>query len=105
MRPTAPSRADVPKMGLFGLGWGEIAVVGALGLVIFGPDKLTTFAKDFGKTAAGLKEVSESFQEGFSEGQANVSTDGGSKALKSATEADVVPVADPEKAEKTTTKD
>ena len=58
-----------------------------------------------GRPAAGLKEVSESFQEGFSEGQANVSTDGGSKALKSATEADVVPVADPEKAEKTTTKD
>ncbi len=52
-------------MGLFGLGWPEIAVVGILGLLLFGPERLAPFAKDLGKSASGLKEVTDSFAEGM----------------------------------------
>jgi len=78
-------------MGLFGLGWGEIGVIGVIALFLLGPDKLAPLAKDFGKQASGLKEVAESFKEGVAEGQTGVSTDGGDKAIKSATDADTVP--------------
>jgi hypothetical protein len=58
-------RAAPPAMGLFGLGWPEIAVVGTLALLFFGPEKLAPLAKDIGKSASGLKEVSQSFAEGM----------------------------------------
>ena len=37
------------QMGLFGLGWAEIGVIGILALFIFGPERLAPFAKEFGK--------------------------------------------------------
>lgn len=37
-----------PQMGLFGLGWPEIAVIGAVSLFLVGPDKLAPLAKDLG---------------------------------------------------------
>jgi len=84
-------------MGLFGLGWPEIAVIGVVGLFLVGPEKLAPLAKDFGKSASGLKEVAESFQEGVSEGTTGVSSDAsfGVKAVKSA---ETVPTAETEKA-------
>uniref|UniRef100_A0A7S2FF39 Sec-independent protein translocase protein TatA n=1 Tax=Haptolina brevifila TaxID=156173 RepID=A0A7S2FF39_9EUKA len=82
-----PSRAgSSPEMGLFGLGWPEIAVISVIGLFFFGPEKLAPLAKDFGKQASGLKEVAESFQEGVAEGTTGVSSETtfGSNAVKSA---------------------
>ena len=81
-------------MGLFGLGWGEIGVIGVLALLFFGPDRLGGLAKDLGKSAAGLKEVmpditdakdaalsaakdvTASFQEGMAEGEAGLTNKG-----------------------------
>ena len=37
-----------PQMGLFGLGYPEIAVIGVLALFLLGPDKLVPYAKEFG---------------------------------------------------------
>ena len=95
-------------MGLFGLGWAEIGVIGILALFVFGPERLAPFAKEFGatptaqpiptlpdvmtrgpvvatgKSASGLKEVAESFKEGLDEGETGVSKDGGQQAIKSA---------------------
>ena len=75
LSPTLPAvqrcasvRHTSPSMGLFGLGWGEIAIVGVIGLFLFGPDKLAPFAKELGKSASGLKEVTDSFSDGMSEG-------------------------------------
>lgn len=68
----AAARTSQPAMGLFGLGWPEIAVIGVIGVVLLGPDKLAPLAKDFGKSASGLKEVAESFSEGMKEGDAVV---------------------------------
>ena len=72
------------RMGLFGLGWGEIGVVAVLGLLFFGPERLVPLAKDLGKSASGLKEVADSFSEGMAEGNTGVSSDGGASAIKSA---------------------
>ena len=71
-------------MGLFGLGWAEIGVIGVLALLFFGPERLAPLAKDLGKSASGLKEVADSFAEGMSEGETGVSADGGADAIKSA---------------------
>lgn len=71
-------------MGLFGLGWAEIGVIGVLALLFFGPERLAPLAKDLGKSASGLKEVADSFAEGMSEGETGVSADGGADAVKSA---------------------
>ena len=86
-----------PAMGLFGLGWGEIGVIGVLALFVFGPDRIGGLAKDLGKQAASLKEVmpdvseasaaamsaakdvTASFQEGMAEGEAGL-TDKGADA-------------------------
>ena len=83
-----------PAMGLFGLGWPEIGVIGVLVLLFFGPDRLAPLAKDLGKQAAGLKEVlpdvtdakdaalsaakdvTASFQEGMAEGEAGLTEKG-----------------------------
>lgn len=51
----SPTRSRTPVMGLFGLGWAELGVIGVLALFIFGPDKLVPFAKNLGKQSAGLK--------------------------------------------------
>ena len=73
-------------MGLFGLGWAEIGVIGVIALFFFGPEKLAPLAKDLGKSSAGLKEVADSFAAGMAEGETGVSTDGGEQAIKSADE-------------------
>ena len=97
-----------PVMGLFGLGWAEIGVIGVFALLFFGPDKLAPLAKDLGasqlsitvpfcvltrlcccnninmhtgKSASGLKEVTEEFQKGMAEGDTGISNTGGEKAV------------------------
>lgn len=51
-RAASVVRHASPSMGLFGLGWGEIAIVGVIGLFLFGPDKLAPLAKDLGEAPA-----------------------------------------------------
>ena len=55
------SRVATPKMGLFGLGWAELGVIGVIALFFFGPEKLAPLAKDFGKSASGLKVGAKSW--------------------------------------------
>eukprot|EP00287_Rhodomonas_sp_CCMP768_P008274 CAMPEP_0196719738 /NCGR_PEP_ID=MMETSP1091-20130531/2680_1 /TAXON_ID=302021 /ORGANISM="Rhodomonas sp., Strain CCMP768" /LENGTH=165 /DNA_ID=CAMNT_0042060775 /DNA_START=39 /DNA_END=536 /DNA_ORIENTATION=+ len=54
-------------MGLFGLGWGEIAVIGAIGALIFGPKNLAGLGKDLGKVAGSLKKEAATFSEAMNE--------------------------------------
>lgn len=53
--PRAALRSAPPAMGLFGLGWAELGVIGILALFIFGPDKIVPFARDLGKQSVALK--------------------------------------------------
>lgn len=48
---------DCPFAGLFGLGAPELAIIGAVALLILGPDQVKKLAKDVGKVSAELKQV------------------------------------------------
>ena len=69
-RPGARAGVSAVRMGLFGLGAPEIAVIVVAAGFILGPDKLTSMAKDLGKVAGELKDVPKEFQEGIKEGEA-----------------------------------
>ena len=49
-------------MNIFGIGLPEIAVIAALGLVIFGPKKLPELGKTLGKTLKSLQKASSEFE-------------------------------------------
>ena len=51
-RPTQLRSAASPTMGLFGLGWAEIGVIGVIALFVIGPDKLAPIAKELGTLSA-----------------------------------------------------
>jgi sec-independent protein translocase protein TatA len=41
---------------MFGLGWPEVAIIGLVGVLIFGPKKIPEIGKALGKTLRGFKE-------------------------------------------------
>ncbi|GAA6615957.1 twin-arginine translocase TatA/TatE family subunit [Scytonema sp. NUACC26] len=41
---------------MFGLGWPEIAIIGLVAIVIFGPKKIPELGSALGKTLRGFKE-------------------------------------------------
>jgi sec-independent protein translocase protein TatA len=41
---------------MFGLGWPEVAVIGLVGILIFGPKRIPEMGKALGKTLRGFKE-------------------------------------------------
>ena len=49
-------------MNIFGIGLPEIAVVGALALIIFGPKRLPEIGRNLGKTLKGLQSASTEFE-------------------------------------------
>ncbi|GJQ14780.1 hypothetical protein GpartN1_g6571.t1 [Galdieria partita] len=55
------------SMGLFGLGWPEIAVVVVVGTLIFGPKKISELGKDLGKVVGSMKQATSEFTEGMEE--------------------------------------
>ncbi|EME28366.1 Sec-independent protein translocase protein TatA [Galdieria sulphuraria] len=55
------------SMGLFGLGWPEIAVVVVVGTLIFGPKKISELGKDLGKVVGSMKQATSEFAEGMEE--------------------------------------
>ena len=49
-------------MNIFGVGLPEIAVIGALALIIFGPKRLPELGRTLGKTLKGLQSASTEFE-------------------------------------------
>lgn len=41
---------------MFGLGWPEVAIIGLVAIVIFGPKKIPELGSAIGKTLRGFKE-------------------------------------------------
>jgi sec-independent protein translocase protein TatA len=41
---------------MFGLGWPEVAIIGIVALLVFGPKKIPEIGSSFGKTLRGFKE-------------------------------------------------
>ena len=54
-------------MGLFGLGFPEIAVIATIGVFVFGPKKIAELGKDLGGIAGGVKKASSEFREAMEE--------------------------------------
>lgn len=53
---------------MFGLGWPEIAIIGLVAIVIFGPKKIPELGSALGKTLRGFKEeLNKPSQESTSE--------------------------------------
>ncbi len=49
-------------MNIFGVGLPEIAVRGALALIVFGPKKLPELGRSLGKTIKSLQKASSEFE-------------------------------------------
>ena len=49
-------------MNVFGIGLPEIAVIGALALIVFGPKRLPELGRTLGKTLKGLQQASTEFE-------------------------------------------
>ena len=49
-------------MNIFGVGLPEIAVIGALALIVFGPKRLPELGKNLGKTLKSLQTASTEFE-------------------------------------------
>lgn len=62
----ARKRARV-TMGLFGLGAGELLVIAGLGVLVFGPSKISELGKDLGGIAGGVKKASAEFKDAMQE--------------------------------------
>ena len=50
-------------MNIFGVGLPEIAVIVALGLVVFGPKRLPQLGRNLGKTLKSLQKASSEFED------------------------------------------
>ena len=49
-------------MNVFGIGLPEIAVIGVLALIVFGPKRLPELGKTLGKTLKGFQTASSEFE-------------------------------------------
>ena len=52
-------------MNFFGIGLPELAVIAALGLLVFGPKRLPELGKTLGKTLRGFQSASSEFEREF----------------------------------------
>ncbi len=69
VRPVQPGngRQRGVRMGLFGLGLPELAVIAGVGIFIFGPKKISELGKDLGSIAGSVKKATGEFQEAMEE--------------------------------------
>ena len=49
-------------MNVFGVGLPEMAVIGAVALLVFGPKRLPEFGRTLGKTLKGFQSASKEFE-------------------------------------------
>ena len=89
-------------MNVFGIGLPEMAVIAAIGLLVFGPKRLPELGKTLGKTLRGFQSASQEFEKEFrqavtpepeaSGAQAVASADAISPSLPISSEVAVLPV-------------
>jgi sec-independent protein translocase protein TatA len=61
---------DLQVKPMFGLGWTEIAVIGVVAVLVFGPKKIPELGSALGKTLRGFKdELGKSDEETNTEGE------------------------------------
>jgi sec-independent protein translocase protein TatA len=52
-------------MNVFGIGLPELAVIAAIGLLVFGPKRLPELGKTLGRTLKGFQSASSEFEQEF----------------------------------------
>ena len=52
-------------MNIFGIGLPEMAVIAAIGLLVFGPKRLPELGKTLGRTLKGFQAASQDFEKEF----------------------------------------
>ncbi|MFO7630423.1 MAG: TatA/E family twin arginine-targeting protein translocase [Prochlorococcaceae cyanobacterium] len=52
-------------MNIFGIGLPEMAVIAAIGLLVFGPKRLPELGKTLGRTIRGFQSASQEFEKEF----------------------------------------
>jgi sec-independent protein translocase protein TatA len=82
-------------MNIFGIGLPEMAVIAAIGLLVFGPKRLPELGKTLGRTLRGFQSASQEFEKEFRSAIQSETTAG---ALEPPTEA-AAPPSDPSRAE------
>jgi sec-independent protein translocase protein TatA len=80
-------------MNVFGIGLPEMAVIAAIGLLVFGPKRLPELGKTLGKTLRGFQSASQEFEKEFRQAVAPESESSGAQAVASV--AAVLPVSAP----------
>ena len=58
-------------MNIFGIGLPEMAVIGAIALLVFGPKRLPEFGRTLGKTLKGFQTASKEFEREISKTMAD----------------------------------
>ena len=56
---------------MFGVGLPEMAVIGAVALLVFGPKRLPEFGRPLGKTLKGFQSASKEFEREISKAMAD----------------------------------
>jgi sec-independent protein translocase protein TatA len=62
-------------MNVFGIGLPELAVIAAIGLLVFGPKRLPELGKTLGKTLKGFQSASSEFEKEFRKAVDTVETE------------------------------
>ena len=80
-------------MNIFGIGLPEMAVIAAIGLLVFGPKRLPELGKTLGRTLKGFQSASKEFEQEFRKVvdtvEADVTSEQPVKTLESASSDDV----------------
>lgn len=66
-------------MGVFGLGWPELLVIAAVGLLIWGPSRVSSLGRNLGSLAGGLKKASSEFKDAMDESLSDAERDAAKK--------------------------
>jgi sec-independent protein translocase protein TatA len=66
-------------MNFFGIGLPEMAVIAAIGLLVFGPKRLPELGKTLGRTLRGFQSASQEFEKEF---RTAIGSEGGGEALQ-----------------------
>jgi sec-independent protein translocase protein TatA len=78
-------------MNLFGIGLPEMAVIAAIGLLVFGPKRLPELGKTLGRTLRGFQSASQEFEQEFRSAIAPETDGSPATALASRSAVDPVP--------------
>ena len=83
-------------MNFFGIGLPELAVIAAIGLLVFGPKRLPELGKTLGKTLKGFQSASSEFEKEFRSAMApGESAESAALPPEASAEAEPAPAAEP----------